>query len=231
MIKTEKRRIEKYLFDTLPEALIPIEVTYRSGRLKIEAFRRIKRIAKEFYRLFRNNPFSSEAKAFIHEKIKNDVEKWGYFTDDLNEGHIITYLADRVKDELILDSTVKISSGEGYINLTDYELENADSEGNECYFVTVLDNKIVSVCETNSRDAFLGAKEINVYTAEEYRGKGYGASNVSAMIKHYLSLGHNVAYTSRRDNTASCTLAEKCGLTPIAETYYYVCYKGEEDGI
>ena len=225
MIKTEKRRMEKYLFASLPEALVPIEVTLRSGKLYVETFRKTKKTAKKFHSLFKDTPFSKEAKAFLNENLSSVISEWGYFTDDLNEGHIVTYIADSVNEELIQESTVRITSGEGYENLTDYELERTDGE--ECYFVTVIDGRIVSVCETNAKDAFCGAKEINVYTAKEYRGKGYGASNVSAMIKHYLSLGHNVAYTSRKDNTASCRLAEKCGLKKIAETYYYICYKEE----
>jgi len=225
MIKTEKRRTEKYLFTSLPEALVPIEVTLRSGKLYIETFRKTKKTAKKFYKLFKGSPFSEEAKSFLNEKLSGVISEWGYFTDDINEGHIITYIADSVNAELIQESTVMITSGDGYENLTDYELESTDGE--ECYFVTVIDGKIVSVCETNAREAFYGAKEINVYTAEEYRGKGYGASNVSAMVKYYLSLGHNVAYTSRQDNTSSCRLAEKCGLKKTAETYYYVCYREE----
>ena len=225
MIKTEKRRMEKYLFTALPEALVPIEVTLRSDKLLIETFRRTKKTAKKFYKLFKDSPFCDEAKEFLNGSLSVATSEWGYFCDDINEGHIITYIADSVNDELIQDSTVRITSGEGYENLTEYELEKTDGE--ECYFVTVTDGKIVSVCETNAKDAFCGAKEINVYTANEYRGKGYGASNVSAMVKYYLSLGHNVAYTSRKDNTASCRLAEKCGLKKTAETYYYVCYKEE----
>ena len=225
MIRTEKKKTEKYLFDTLPEALVPIEVTYRSGRLKIESFKKTVKVAKEFRKLFSDSPFSREAKEFLADRLSDTVKKWGYCVDDINEGHIITYMAEQHREELIQGSTVKITSGEGYKNLTDYEL--LEVEGDECYFVTVIDNKIVSVCETNTADAFSGAKEINVFTAEEYRGMGYGASNVSAMIKHYHSLGHNVAYTSRKDNLSSCKLAEKCGLKQIAETYYFVCYREE----
>ena len=225
MIKTEKRRMEKYLFTALPEALVPIEVTLRAGKLRVETFKRTKGTAKKFYKLYKSSPFSDEAKAFLNDNLTSVISEWGYFTDDINEGHIITYLAESANESLIQESTVMTMSGEGYENLTDYELEKTNGE--ECYFVTVIDGKIVSVCETNAGDAFCGAKEINVYTADEYRGMGYGASNVSAMIKYYLSLGHNVAYTSRKDNVASCRLAEKCGLKKTAETYYYVCYKEE----
>ena len=156
MIKTEKKRIEKYLFTALPEALVPIEVTLRAGKLRVETFKRTKGTAKKFYKLYKSSPFSDEAKSFLNENLSSVVSEWGYLTDDINEGHIITYVADSINESLIQESTVRITSGEGYKNLTDYELESANGE--ECYFVTVIDGKIVSVCETNAKDAFCGAK-------------------------------------------------------------------------
>jgi L-amino acid N-acyltransferase YncA len=225
LVKTEKRKMEKYLFNTLPEVLVPIEVTKRGNKLKVEAFRRVKKVAKQFYKLYKDDPFYESAREYLYNNLKDTVDSWGYFIDDLKEGHIATYIANTFDEGLIQDTTLQIKSGEGYENLTEYELEKIDSESDECYFVTVIDNKIVSVCETNASDAFIGAKEINVYTAPEYRGKGYGASNVSAMIKHYIGLEYNVAYTSRMDNYASIRLAERCGLDRIAESYYYICYR------
>ncbi len=225
LVKTENRKMEKYLFSTLPEVLVPVEVTKRGNKVKIETFKRTRKAAKRFYKLFKNDPFSEKAREYLHLNLKNTVDSWGYYTDDLNEGYIVTYLANSFNEALIQDITVPVKSGEGYKNLTGYELEAISEESDECYFVTVIDNKIVSVCETNVSDAFIGAKEINVYTAPEYRGKGYGASNVSAMIKHYLGLEYNVAYTSRMDNYASVCLAEKCGLNRVAETFYYICYR------
>ena len=227
MVKKVNRNIEKYFFNTLPETLVPFEATVRNGELVVESFRRTIKSAKKFHKQFYHDPFSDEAIAFIVSELSSVVSGWGYFTDDIKEGHIITYVADIAKSDLILDSTHKIKKADGYINLTEYELESIDEEDDACYFVTVIDGKIVSVCETNAQDAFIGAKEINVYTAHEYRGLGYGASNVSAMVKHYISLGYRVAYTSRKDNSASCALAEKCGFDKVAETYYYICYKEE----
>ena len=77
---------------------------------------------------------------------------------------------------------------------------------------------------------FLGRAGIyleDLFVIPEYRGKGYGASNVTAMTEYYLSLGYNVAYTCRNDNKASIALAARCGYKQIAETYYFICYKEE----
>ena len=225
MIRVEKRKTEKYLFNTLPEAIVPIEVTLRGDKLTVETFRKTKGIAKEFYKKHKMCPFSDEAKHFIDKGLRDIASEWGYTCDDLNEGHIATYIARNVNRDVILESTVMIKSSKGYENLTEYELEDISEDSDECYFVTITEGKIVSVCETNSREAFIGAKEINVYTSPEFRGNGYAASNAAAMADHYASLGHNVAYTSRIDNVASIRTAEKCGFDRIAETFYYVCYK------
>ena len=225
MIRLEKRKTEKYLFDTLPEALVPIEVTLRGDKLTVESFRRTRGIAKKFYKKHKMCPFSNEAKEFLDKSLKDVVYQWGYASDDLNEGHIVTYIASDINREVIQNSTVKIKSADGYENLTEYELEDIDESSDEWYFVTACDGKIVSVCETNSQDAFVGAKEINVYTAPEYRGKGYAASNAAAAAEYYKKLGYKVAYTSRIDNEASVKTAEKCGFESIAETFYYICYK------
>ena len=225
MIRIVKRRIEKHLFKTKPESLVPIEVTLRNGELTLEVFGRVKGIAKEFYKKHKMCPFSSEALSFLENKMEGVIRDWGYVTDDLMEGHIATYIAKDINREAIQESTVMIKSSKGYVNLTEYELEDIDMDSEECYFVTIIDGKIVSVCETNSGDAFIGAKEINVYTSPEYRGKGYAASNAASMADYYKSLGYNVAYTSRMDNIASLKTAEKCGFERVAETFYYICYK------
>ena len=225
MIKAVDKKTEKYLFNVLPESLVPFEATVRDGELTVEYFRKVKKAARQFYNRFKEYPFSDEAIEFIDSALKDEVEEWGYFTDNLREGHIVTFVANGFNDSLILDSTRLIPSGEGYENLTEYELEPL--ENGEVYCVTVLDGKIVSVCEPNASDAFIGAKEINVYTVPEYRGKGYAVSNVSAMIRYYQQREERVAYTSVADNAASIKTAERCGLKKIAETFYYVCYKKE----
>ena len=231
MVKTEKRKMERYLFNTKYSTLVPFEATVRNDKLTVTTFRKTKAQAKQYYKKYKNVPFTEEAKEYIYNELSLICKKWGYDPADIGEGHIVTLMADKVNTELIKPSTVKIKSLGDYVNLTEYELEPIPEESEECYFVTVTDGKIVSVCETNAEDAFIGAKEINVYTAPEYRGKGYGASNVTAMTEYYLSLGYNVAYTCQNDNKASIALAARCGYKKITETYYFICYKEDQNGI
>jgi len=225
MIRIEKRKIEKSLFKKLPEALVPIEVTLRDGKIIVDTFRRTKSIAREFYKKHKMCPFSSEAISFLETKLNGIVSEWGYAVDDIYDGHIATYVAKIVNTKMIQESTVMIKSAREYENLTEYELEDIGDDSEECYFVTLIDGKIVSVCETNSEAAFIGAKEISVYTAPDYRGRGYASSNAAAMAQYYISKGYRVAYTSKMDNIASINTAEKCGFERIAETFYYICYK------
>ena len=225
MIKLEKRKMERYLFNTKYSTLVPFEATVRNDKLTVTTFRRTKAQAKQFYKKYKNAPFTEEAKEYIYNELSLICKKWGYAPAEMEEGHIVTLVTDKINKELIKPSTVKIKSIGDYVNLTEYELEPIPEESEECYFVTVIDGKVVSVCETNAEDAFVGAKEINVYTDPKYRGMGYGASNVTAMTEYYLSLGYNVAYTCQNENKASVALAARCGYKKIAETYYFICYK------
>ncbi|MBQ8163711.1 MAG: GNAT family N-acetyltransferase [Clostridia bacterium] len=223
MIELEDAELEKKLFSANAETLVPIEITLDKNGLRICSFNKTLDIAKEFKKRFSCAPFSKEAIAFLEESMLPLITSWKYFTDDYFPKHIYTFLASSVSDDLILPSTVFVKSIEKYENLTEYELEGND----DGYFVTVLENKIVSVCEINVSDAFINAKEINVYTNENYRKKGYGVSNVMAMTKYLLSKGEKVAYTAPKDNIASQKVAKKCGFDKISETYYYICYREE----
>lgn len=225
MIYLEDSDTEKALFENGEEVLIPIEVTRRDGKLEITTFKKTLGIARNFEKLFSDTPFSEEAIAFLDSNLRDTVSSWGYFTDDINEGHILSYISVQYKPELIKPSTVMLKSVNGYKSLIEYELDEIPNDSEECYFATVTDGKIVSVCEMNTDGVFIGASEINVYTSPEYRGYGYGASNVAAMCRYLKSKGRRVAYTVNYENAPSIALAKKCGFEKIAHTYYYICYK------
>lgn len=227
MLEIEKIDIENELFSSLSPTLVPIEITMSNGKTRIVTFSKTIRIAKEFEKRFINEPFSKEAIAFLEGEMSDIIKEWGYFTDDYFPKHIFTYVANDLNEDLILPSTKMLKSIDGYENLTEYELEPLDEKSDEAYFATIIDGKIVSVCEMNVDDAFIGATEINVYTNENYRKNGFAVSNATAMAKYLISLGKRVAYTAPKENISSQMVAEKCGFEKIAETYYYICYKEE----
>lgn len=227
MIYLEDEEIENALFENREEALVPIEITERNGEIEIITFEKTEKIAHEFEEKFIKSPFSREATEFLDSKLRNLASQWGYFVDDLNEGHILTFVCDKVNETLILPNTKMIKSANGYENLTEYEFEPLPENGEECYFVVLEGNKIVSVCEMNTDGVFCGATEINVYTNPLYRGKGYGSSCVSAMSDYLLKRDKKVAYTVQKDNLASISLAQKCGFVKIAQTYFYICYRND----
>lgn len=221
----EDQEIEKALFENDEEVLVPIEITERDGKIEVITFKKTQKIAQEFEEKFISSPFSDEAVEFLHENLEDIVSSWGYEVDDLNEGHIITYIHEKLTENLILPNTIMIKNSEEYDNLTEYELEAIPNNSDECYFVAIEENKIVSVCEMNTEGVFLGATEINVFTNPLYRGKGYASSCVSAMCKYLFEKGKKIAYTVQKDNLFSISLAEKCGFKKIAQTFYYICYK------
>ncbi len=227
MVILEDKEIEKALFENCEEVIVPIEVTKRNGELEIITFEKTQNIANEFEKRFEKSPFTPEAKNFLHSSLKDVVKAWGYTADDIDEGHILTYIDKEINTSLILPTTKMIKAQGKYENLTEYELEQLPEESDECYFVTVIENKIVSVCEMNTEGVFVGAAEINVYTSPEYRKNGYGASNVCAMANYLINQGKRVAYTVNYKNKPSEELAIKCGFEKLAETFYYITYREE----
>ncbi len=227
MVILEDKEIEKALFENREEVIVPIEVTERDGKVEIITLEKTQDIANKFEKRFEKSPFSKEAKMFLHSSLKDVVEAWGYTADDIDDGHILTYIDKEINTSLILPTTIKIKSKGKYENLTEHELEAIPQKSSECYFVTIIENKIVSVCEMNTEGAFIGATEINVYTAPEYRKNGYGASNVCAMANYLINQGKRVAYTVNYKNKPSEKLAIKCGFERLAETFYYITYREE----
>jgi RimJ/RimL family protein N-acetyltransferase len=227
MLEIEKIEIENELFSSLSPTLVPIEITTSNGETRIVTFSKAISVAKEFEKRYIKEQFSKEAIDFLESEMSDIINEWGYFTDDYFPKHIFTYVANDVNEDLILSSTKMLKSIDGYENLTEYELESLDEDAVETYFATIVDDKIVSVCEMNADDAFIGATEINVYTNENYRKNGFAVSNATAMAKYLISLCKRVAYTAPKENISSQMVAEKCGFEKIAETYYYICYKEE----
>ncbi|MBQ7788748.1 MAG: GNAT family N-acetyltransferase [Clostridia bacterium] len=227
MVILEDKEIEKALFENCEEVIVPIEVTKRDKKVEIITLEKTKDIANEFEKRFIKSPFSKEAKMFLHSSLNDVVKAWGYQGNDIDEGHILTYVDKEVNQSLILPTTKRIKGKGKYENLTEHELEKIPRNSNECYFVTIIDNKIVSVCEMNTAGAFIGATEINVYTAPHYRKNGYGASNVCAMANYLINQGKRVAYTVNYKNKPSEKLAIKCGFKKLAETFYYITYREE----
>lgn len=227
MVILEDGKIERALFENREEAIIPIEITERDGNIEIITFEKTEAVARELEKRFASSLFSDEAIEFIHSRLIDTVHEWGYEVDDLGEGHIITFVHKNLNIDLILPTTKMIKSSKGYVNMTEYELENLDEDSEECYFATIIDNKIVSICEMNTQGVFIGAVEINTYTSPEYRGNGYSSSNVTAMCKYLGEKGKKIAYTVQTENSTSISVAEKCGFEKIAQTYYYICYRND----
>ena len=225
MVILEDKDIEKALFENGEDALVPIEVTIRNGEVEIYTFEKTYEIARQFEARFKNDPFSREAISFLDTMLKPCVEDWGYFTDDIYENDIISFIDEKIDEKSIQPTTKKLKKASKYENLTEYDLVDLPNASHECYFATVLDGKIVSICEMNTEGVFVGATEINIFTSEEYRSKGYAISNLTAMTKYLRSKGKRVAYTTRSDNYASISLAKRVGFKEIARTFYYVCYK------
>ena len=138
------------------------------------------------------------------------LSKTGY---SLRYGRLLRYtISDRadVNKSLVLDTSEVILEDHGYECLVDVPRDDL-SDGFIC-FGTVLDGKIVSVATENPHEDDVTSIDIGVDTAEEYRGKGYAASNVASLVYYLLDTGVTVTYTAEDGNVPSIRLAEKVGF-------------------
>lgn len=142
--------------------------------------------------------------------IENEVEKNGY---EINYGKNRIYKMTRREDvnkSLILDSSEALLPDGEYDCLIDVDVDAL--EAGCLAFATVLDGTIVSIASENPYREDENVVNIGVETAEEYRGKGYGASNVAALTYYLLDTGMTVEYTVDNENEVSMRLAERIGF-------------------
>ena len=83
---------------------------------------------------------------------------------------------------------------------------------------------IVSAARVNEYDPDESSPEITVETAVDYRGKGYGVSNVLALARALSEDGQRAQYVCSRYNRGSAKLAEKAGFAETGRFYAYTAY-------
>ena len=141
-------------------------------------------------------------------------------------------LSDRnaIDTSLVLDGSEVLTEDNGYEYLTEGRPD--DDGGDPLAFVTVSDGKVLSYAYENPDLSGDGTSDIAVETAEEYRGRGYGTSNVAALAYYLLDPGRTVTYTAEYGNLPSRKIAEKVGFTHSADEVRVIWYKkGEYDAL
>lgn len=208
------------LFEKGVPMIVPMLIWQQNGELRIEAYDDVCEIAQEFEHLFYRFPFSRVALDWLDEKLTPYCVSHDYFRE--SQGKYRWYrefiFSDKCKEREVQPSTIL---WEGEPNLSGLLL---DLDPDWLTYVTVVDGIIVSAARVNEYDPDVSSPEITVETAVEYRGKGYGVSNVLALSRALAEKGECARYVCSRYNRASAKLAEKAGFKEVGRFYAFTAY-------
>lgn len=209
------------LFDSGTPMIVPMLIWQQNGELRIEAYDDVRETAEEFERLFFRHPFSKAALDWLDEKLTPYCASHDYFRE--SQGKYRWYrefiFSDKCKEREVQPSTIR---WEGEPNLSGLLL---DIDPDWLTYVTVVDGVIVSAARVNEYDPEVSSPEITVETAVEYRGLGYGVSNVLALSRALAEKGECARYVCSRYNRASAKLAEKAGFDEVGRFYAFTAYR------
>ncbi len=212
---------ESPLFESSAPMIVPMLIWQEDDELRIEAYEGVREIAEEFERRFARYPFSKAALDWLDEQLAPYCNRHDYYREVQGKYRWyrqFTYTYEE-KDELILPSTFR---WEGDPNLSGLLL---DLDPDWLTYVTVVDGVIVSAARVNEYDPDESSPEITVETALEYRGKGFGVSNVLALARALAEKGERAQYVCSRYNRGSAKLAERAGFAETGRFYAYTAYK------
>jgi RimJ/RimL family protein N-acetyltransferase len=213
-VKTKKQTVNKT--DIAPDIrsgfpiINPLYVTVKDGGLVFDVAKPLYRKLKFLYKLTPEELFEGENIDKAVEICDKYINKKGY---DVRYGKNRIYKISAREDvnrELVQDSSEVILDPREYEGLTSPSQEQIEA-GYIC-FGTVVDGRLVSIASENPHDEDAKVIDVGVETAEEYRGKGYGGSNVAALVYYLLDTGMTVEYTVDNENEVSIRLAERVGF-------------------
>lgn len=194
------------------------------AKLYIEVYSDALYLAEQFAEKYENKWFSRKAFDELEACFSRYLKSHGYIEDSYGK---YRYYNNYIRQAKLMDSekaliksnTKRVGDIDGEcINITGLSCDNSDSLPWDS-FVTIEDGKIVSVATVNDRGEDSIVAEITVKTAKEYRGLGYGTSNVIALTDHLVSKGVKVGYCCSKNNRGSIALAKKCGFVPTGKMY------------
>jgi|GEM_PF-1224771 hypothetical protein len=226
----EDEELERFVMEGDSQIAVPIQVMQKkSGECALTVYSRFSKEAKEFCRLYGDDPLSDAAKDYIVKTFSRPMEDAGYEYEADFDQTVLNYTTDGAAlneivcgaEVVIVETNEKLS--EIYIGTTrDFELD--DDDPCDALAAVLCDGMALSLAGVNDYSDD-GSLEINVETVPSERSRGYGAAAVSALCRHLMSLGERVSYRCRESNIPSRRVAEKAGLVYTGKTYSFVCYK------
>lgn len=212
---------ESALFESSAPMIVPMLIWQQDGDLRIEVYDGVREVAEEFERRFARHPFSKSALDWLDEQLAPYCNRHGYYRETQGKYRWyrqFTYNGES-EEGLVLSSTFR---WEGEPNLSGLLL---DLDPDWLTYVTVEDGVIVSAARVNEYDPDQSSPEITVETAVEYRGRGYGVSNVLALARALAEGGERAQYVCSRYNRGSAKLALRAGFAETGRFYAYTAYR------
>lgn len=206
------------------DCIIPISVYVPSdgNEPSIAVYPDFLTIAQEFSRKFPDNILCNEALQWLNDQISAIIDEDYMRTEENITEIFLNFVAEfqsDIREESILPSS-------------NMHIDDEEWDGQPCCTTNIGGNilSVAGVNDTMDEDEE-GEISICVETEEEFRGKGFAASNVAALNRWLLGEGNfkKVKYECSCRNIPSVRTAEKAGMRLAGRTYYYVAYLRDGD--
>lgn len=217
---------DKEIFEADYPAIVPFLIQEQDGEIYIEAYSGIEDLAEQYELRFENEYFSDTALKWLDLNIRDYLDQNGYYREERGvmrwyHAYILSD-ADRVNTSLIREDSIMLKEP---VKSKTLIKPKEHLELSMPVFATVIDGIAVSIATVNPHSDDQNCLEITAETAVDYRKRGYGASNVTALSKYLLENGYSVAYCCSRYNRASKKIAEKIGFENDGRFYAVDAYK------
>ncbi len=232
MVRAEDKQFEDEIIASGHHIAVPFELSVTKDGIEILAYSFCMNTAREFEEKFSADPTSVEARAFLYAKLLPIMDELDYESDgDACRIHLEYRCSDpntaKILPECEIIDTLDGAEYDESLPLDEFELDPADPIDR---MAVIKDcDKIVCFAGLNDISADDGYAELTVECAEDYRGRGYGASCVAMLTDYLISIGEQVEYICSDSNEASKRTAEAAGYELYKTVMPFVCYKKEDD--
>lgn len=228
MLCFEDKELEASVLARQSCVAVPLEIYIPvSGEVQITTYSFLADRAQALIDSYGDDLLGDKARRYIASEYKAIAENMGYEHFDHENSVMLEYEISDIRQlnkKFICCNCIKIDSqSELDILCADTGCEIELTGEDDVIFAVVEDGKILSYAGINDIDCGENSLEISVETAPEARGHGYGSAVVTALCEFIIGNGKKVLYKCSAENTASSTLALKCGFELAGTRYSYVC--------
>ena len=189
--------LSEILFTLEKDTIIPFEIKYSNGDVKVGCYPTLQNLAKEFLEKYEKNPFSSGAIDFLIKKLNITFSAYGYVFENAEENQIryeFVCLKDtKLNTKRILASSRVLENGVDDDSLFETGIDRTMNENDDYPYLavgTVINGRVVSICSENSHFQSDNTEtEIGIETAEGFRNNGYALSNTALLCQKLLEEG------------------------------------------